>query len=185
MNFQKRLLQIKAKPKSFLLFKFALAFTCWLLFEALLALFDVSLGAIMIEHLSTQVYKILLWIGVDSNPYLLDFNNFSNAFLFENGQAMSINESCDGLKILGIFLLILFVFPGPYKIPFAALGVLLIHGANVFRIVFLSHVLASTPSYFDTLHKVAFPIMLYAFVIILWWIYLKLFSFQKEQVDEK
>lgn len=185
MNFQKRLLQIKAKPKSFLLFKFSLAFICWLLFEALLALFDVSLGAMMIEHLSDQVYKILLWIGVDSTPYLLDFENFSNAFLFENGQAMSINESCDGLKILGIFLLILFVFPGYYKIYFASLGALLIHGANIFRIVFLSKILATTPSYFDTLHKVVFPILLYAFVIVLWWIYLKLFSFQKGQRDEK
>lgn len=179
MNFKKSFTKIQEKPKLFLLFKFVTAFCCWLLFEAFLALFDISLGTMMIEHLSSQVYKLLLWINVNSTPYLLDFKTFSNAFLFDNGKAMSINESCDGLKIIGIFLLIHFVFPGIHKVKFALLGTLIIHGANILRIVLLSKVLATVPTYFDSLHKVVFPIILYALVILLWWIYLSFFSISK------
>lgn len=89
--------------------------------------------------------------------------------LRENG-IISVYEGCNGLNVGIVFLAFLFAF-GPYKksmIWFVPLGLLVIHLANLARIVLLFMVSLYEPNYLYFTHKYLFTAFIYLFVFLLW-----------------
>lgn len=89
--------------------------------------------------------------------------------LGQNG-IVSVYEGCNGINVAIVFLAFLFAF-GPYikaMIWFAPLGLLVIHLANVARIVLLFWVSLYKHDYLYFTHKYLFTAFIYLFVFLLW-----------------
>ncbi len=90
---------------------------------------------------------------------------------------ISVYEGCNGLNVSIVFLAFLFAF-GPYTkamIWFAPLGLLIIHLANLARIILLFWVSLYEPDYLYFTHKYLFTAFIYLFVFLLWiWWVMKL-----------
>lgn len=83
---------------------------------------------------------------------------------------VSVYEGCNGINIAIVFLAFVGAF-GPYRIAllwFIMSGLLLIHIANVGRIVALFVVSVKLPDYFYFVHKYAFTASIYLFIFLLW-----------------
>lgn len=83
---------------------------------------------------------------------------------------ISVYEGCNGLNVAIVFLAFLLAF-GPYTkamIWFAPLGLLVIHVANLARIILLFMVSLHEPDYLYFTHKYLFTAFIYLFVFLLW-----------------
>lgn len=81
-----------------------------------------------------------------------------------------IIEGCSGMSIIILFLAFVWSF-GNIKIKtlyFIVVGILSIFAFNILRIALLGYVIYAFPDYQDLLHRVIFPALIYAWVIILW-----------------
>ena len=95
---------------------------------------------------------------------------------FDNG--VWIGERCNGVKLFGVFSIFIIAFPGNIKtkIWFIPLGILIIHLANVIRIAILTIISSYNPSILDFNHNVTFQVIVYAIILILWFIWLKKYA---------
>lgn len=94
----------------------------------------------------------------------------SNSMYFTNDAHMYINQSCSGLKQIMQFVLLMMVFPGPWKrkLWFIPLGVFIVHLTNLFRIIGLSVVLVTKPDYWGFSHDYIFRPFFYVVIFLLW-----------------
>jgi len=90
------------------------------------------------------------------------------------------------LPFLG--LLIIFAFPGPikHKLWYIPLGILFTHLINALRVIALVIIAYMKPEWLNFNHDYTFTIIVYAFVFMLWWIWINKFSsMRKTQNPEK
>ncbi len=83
---------------------------------------------------------------------------------------VSVYEGCNGLNVVIVFLAFLFAF-GPFNKQmfwFAPLGLLVIHIANLARVVLLFLVTIHMPDVLYFTHKYLFTAFIYLFVFLLW-----------------
>ena len=94
----------------------------------------------------------------------------SNSMYFTNESYMYINRSCSGLKQIMQFVILMMVFPGPWrrKLWFIPLGVFIVHLTNLFRIIGLSVVLENIPDYWKFSHDYIFRPFFYVVIFFLW-----------------
>ena len=75
--------------------------------------------------------------------------------------------------MLYLFLAFIVAHPGPLKskLWFAPLGLLLIHGVNILRIMALGLIAVYYRQFFDINHKYVYTIIIYSLIISLfaWW----------------
>jgi exosortase/archaeosortase family protein len=113
----------------------------------------------------------------------------SNSMYFSNGAHMYINQSCSGLKQIMQFVLLMMVFPGPWKkkLWFIPLGILTVHLTNLFRIIGLSVVLVTHPDYWQFSHDYIFRPFFYVVIFLLWvwWVEKISSKSMPEKVEEK
>jgi exosortase family protein XrtF len=92
-----------------------------------------------------------------------------------NGEAMvSVYEGCNGFVVAVLFIAFLVAFGGPLRamILYGIIGVVLIHMANLCRIFALAVVSLKYPSALFFAHKYVFTGVIYAFVFILWYLWI-------------
>lgn len=89
-----------------------------------------------------------------------------------------IIEGCNALSVIILFISFIIAFTGRLKhtILFIIGGSLLIHFFNVVRIASLIMLRYSFPEYRVFLHDIAFPLVIYGFVFLLWVIWVNKFS---------
>lgn len=95
--------------------------------------------------------------------------------------AVWIGEPCNGIKLFGLFTIFILAYPAQKKIHklwIIPLGILLIHFINVLRIIGLILVFKSYPDWIDFNHDYTFTIVVYAFIFVMWWVYIKYFGGQ-------
>jgi exosortase/archaeosortase family protein len=94
----------------------------------------------------------------------------SNSMYFSNESHMYINQSCSGLKQIMQFVILMMVFPGPWKrkLWFIPLGILIVHLTNLFRIIGLSVVLVNVPDYWKFSHDYIFRPFFYVVIFFMW-----------------
>lgn len=84
-----------------------------------------------------------------------------------------IGDQCNGLKLFAIFSLLIILLPGNRKSKywFIPVGLLIIHAANIFRVMMLLIIFDKYPQFLDFNHKYTFTIFVYAviFALWLWW----------------
>ena len=94
----------------------------------------------------------------------------SNSMYFSNESYMYINRSCSGLKQIMQFVILMMVFPGPWKrkLWFIPLGIFIVHLTNLFRIIGLSVVLETVPQHWGFSHDYIFRPLFYVVIFFLW-----------------
>lgn len=93
-----------------------------------------------------------------------------------------IGAPCNGLSIIALFIIFIIAFPGPvkHKIWFIPAGILGIHAINVLRICALAFIQLKWTSALEFNHTYTFTIMVYAFIFMLWVIWVKKFASKKD-----
>ena len=89
-----------------------------------------------------------------------------------------IGEPCNGVKVFGVFAIFIIAFPGriKHKLWYVPLGIICIHIINVLRIALLIFISSVNPSILDFNHNITFQIIVYALILLLWYIWVKKYS---------
>ena len=87
-----------------------------------------------------------------------------------------IIEGCNSISLIILFLAFMLSFIGKLKptLIFILAGIAIIYSMNVIRISLLAIGLYEMPQYSHFFHKIAFPLVIYGTVFLLWiiWIYI-------------
>ena len=91
---------------------------------------------------------------------------------------INIFEGCNGINVIIVFLAFLVAYQGTLKhtIIFALCGLLVIHIANLARIILLFQQAKNHSPYFYYIHKYLFTAILYFVVVVLWWFWVSKFN---------
>jgi exosortase/archaeosortase family protein len=89
---------------------------------------------------------------------------------FKNDGFIAINQGCSGLKPMLQFLLLMLIFPGPWKHKawFIPMGLVIVHCTNLFRISGLAVVTVTVPEYWHFAHDNLFRPFFYVVIFLLW-----------------
>ncbi len=87
----------------------------------------------------------------------------------------NINEGCNALSIMVLFVSFIIAFAQKFKKTFLYIlsGLALIYATNIIRIVILSIALYKYPEQSEFLHDIVFPGIIYGMVFILWLIWVR------------
>ena len=88
---------------------------------------------------------------------------------------VSVYEGCNSLNVMIVFISFLLAFGGSRKklAWFLPVGLIVIYGVNLARVVGLFYVAEYWQNYFYYVHKYAFTGIIYLFVLALWWIWIE------------
>ncbi|NVO21354.1 MAG: archaeosortase/exosortase family protein [Bacteroidetes bacterium] len=102
--------------------------------------------------------------------HLIPIQTSGRTFFFENQTSINIVPSCSGIQQMLQFILLIIIYPGPWKHKswFIVLGSIIIHLTNVFRISGLCIVMAHWPKYWHWSHDYPFRIIFYVVIFFLW-----------------
>jgi exosortase family protein XrtF len=89
-----------------------------------------------------------------------------------------IGDPCNGITLFALFIIFVVAYPGPAlrKLWFIPLGMIVIHLANVIRIIGLSIIVTYDYAYLDFNHNYTFTIFVYSFVFLLWYLWANKYS---------
>ncbi len=93
----------------------------------------------------------------------------------QGGHLLWIGDPCNGLSVFAVFLIFLAAYPGPvkHKLWFAALGLLSIHLINALRIAILCHIVTIDYELLNFNHDYTFHVVVYGWVFLLWYLWVK------------
>jgi exosortase/archaeosortase family protein len=99
-------------------------------------------------------------------PFYVD----GNILWFDNKYGLSVNESCSGIKQIAQFVLLMILFPGPWKQKawFIPLGITIVYLTNVVRLVLLGLTLDLIPAHQHVIHRYLLRAMFYVVIFFLW-----------------
>lgn len=120
--------------------------------------------------LSEVLYSQSAWII--ENIFNINFTGVAQnkTLYFPNNGFISVNLSCSGFKQILQFVLLMAIYPGPWKhkLWFIPMGIIIIHLTNIFRITGLSVVIVNWPDYWDLSHDYLFRPFFYVVIFSLW-----------------
>ena len=89
-----------------------------------------------------------------------------------------VGDNCNGFKLFSIFSIFIIAYPANWKskLWYVPVGILIVHLANIFRIMALVLINDSNPAYLDFNHDYTFTIFVYSIIFALWYYWLKKFS---------
>ena len=92
-----------------------------------------------------------------------------------------IGSNCNAITLFSLFTVFILAYPGRQKPKFwfIPLGILIIHFLNILRVVSLALIARHAPSYLDFNHTYTFTFLIYAFIFLLWMIWVNRFSQKK------
>ena len=99
-----------------------------------------------------------------------DITMSGHTMYFPNNGFIGINPGCSGLKPIVQFVLLMMIFPGPWKrkIWFIPMGIVIVHLTNLFRIIGLSVVMMNWPEQWHFSHDYLFRPFFYVVIFGLW-----------------
>lgn len=86
---------------------------------------------------------------------------------------LHIGAPCDGLVLFVLFSVFIVAFPGPVrrKLWYIPLGVVLIHLANLVRVVSLVMIQFNSPQNLKFNHDYTWTVLIYSFIFWLWYLW--------------
>jgi len=129
-----------------------------------------------VEKTMYRAHDVMTQMVFDQGKWIIDhilnipFTISDRTFYFENGGYITINHGCSGLKPILQFVLLMLIFPGPWKHKawFIPMGIVLVHFTNLFRISGLAVVTIKMPEYWDFAHDNLFRPFFYVVIFFLW-----------------
>lgn len=103
----------------------------------------------------------------------------------QGGTHLWIGDPCNGVSLFAVFTIFLIAFPGPWehKIWYGALGLLSIHLINCIRVVALCIINKVDHNLLTFQHDYTFYVIVYGWVFLLWYIWVKRFWSSGRAVD--
>lgn len=166
----------KADPFIRFLLLAALLYAGWyLLYEAVLHPHG-GLDRLLIDHLATLSGGMLEAMGHELLPPPVADNN--RYIGIQGGHHLWIGDACNGAGLMAVFLIFLIAYPGPWahKIWFTAAGLITIHLLNAVRIAVLCIIVSIDYELLNFNHDYTFYVVVYGWVFLLWYIWVKRFS---------
>lgn len=157
-----------------------------LLFVAkFLAIYFVGniLYGIYVESFNQVADPITNWVTLQSVEILNNVGEVTEAYedefvpnihiLLNDRSVISIYEGCNGVNVMVIFIAFLIAFGGKWikMLWFIPVGIIGIHLTNLTRIVLLFFVAEYHPNLMYFTHKYLFTGFIYAFVLLLWYLW--------------
>lgn len=130
-----------------------------------------------VENTMNQAHEKMAQLVFNQSTWLIDhvltipISTGPNRFIyFKNDGFIAINQSCSGLKPILQFVLLMLIFPGPWKHKawFIPMGIVIVHCTNLFRISGLAVVTVTVPEYWDFAHDNVFRPFFYVVIFLLW-----------------
>ena len=117
------------------------------------------------------------WINIEA-AMEIDSDHVIVSFPFSNYRGVWVGDNCNGFKLFSIFSIFLIAYPVNWKskLWFIPLGILIVHLANVIRIMALVAINDSNPAYLDFNHDYTFTLFVYSIIFGLWYWWLKKFA---------
>lgn len=106
-----------------------------------------------------------------------EFAREGDAMVFASGGSIVVNESCSAVKWFAHFLVLMLLFPGPWKHKawFIPAGLLVTHIVNIIRVAGLAVVFVNRPDYFDFFHDYVFRPFFYLILFLMWVVWVEWF----------
>ena len=103
----------------------------------------------------------------------------------EGGHLLWIGDPCNGVGLFAVFLIFLIAYGGPWKhkLWFGALGILSIHLINALRVAALCIVVSINYEWLNFNHDYTFYVIVYGWVFLLWYIWVRRFAPRKAPVQ--
>jgi exosortase/archaeosortase family protein len=130
-----------------------------------------------IEKQMNTAHEKMSWMVFNQSVWLIDHvlnipitTDETRTIHFQNNGFIAINQGCSGLKPILQFLLLMLLFPGPWKHKawFIPMGIVIVHFTNLFRITGLAVVTVTIPDYWDFAHDNLFRPFFYVVIFFLW-----------------
>jgi exosortase/archaeosortase family protein len=117
------------------------------------------------------------WINVEA-AMEIDSDHVIVSFPFSNYRGVWVGDNCNGFKLFSIFSIFLIAYPGNWKskLWFIPLGILIVHLANITRVMSLVAINDSNPAYLDFNHDYTFTLFVYSIIFGLWYWWLKKYA---------
>jgi exosortase family protein XrtF len=103
----------------------------------------------------------------------------NNLHLMVNGKFVArIIEGCNAASIIILFVSFMLAFAGKMKPTFffTLAGVVIIYVMNILRIALMAIGIYELPEYTHFLHSIAFPLVIYGVVFLLWFLWIIIYS---------
>jgi exosortase family protein XrtF len=103
----------------------------------------------------------------------------ANMHLFVNGKFVArIIEGCNAASIIILFVSFMVAFSGKWKSTFffSLGGAVMIYVTNVLRIALMAIGIYEYPGYAHFLHSIAFPLVIYGVVFLLWVLWIIIYT---------
>lgn len=154
-----------------------------LIFHFLFKIFAKDLSAMRFfenssDWLAQKVFITSRWILDLLNVKITAFDqlNIGNSvrqrvfYYPENNGFVSVNHSCSGLKQFYQWIVLMLLYPGPWKhkVWFIPLGLGIIHFVNLFRIVGMTFVTIHFSQHWDMIHDYVMRPFFYVVMFALW-----------------
>jgi exosortase/archaeosortase family protein len=106
-----------------------------------------------------------------------------NAMVFEGGGRLIVDQSCSAVKWFAHFLVLMLLFPGPWKhkLWFIPAGLAVTHLVNVIRITGLAIVFVNRYETFDFFHDYVFRPFFYLVLFLMWVAWVEYFYLHKNR----
>lgn len=101
-------------------------------------------------------------------------------------EMVGVGNPCNGFELFVLFTGFILCFPGQWKNKawFIPAGILTIHFINVLRAMALALIQYKAPEYLDFNHHYTFTVVVYAFIFLLWMIWVNRFSVHPQQASK-
>lgn len=124
------------------------------------------------------------WVG-DNLTLILGSDNLSLMQIegypaiqidYKGSIAVSLFEGCNGLAVMILFFAFVFAYLGRWTdlFWFVPIGMFFIHLFNLGRLILLIHLAQQNSPFFHFMHKYLFTLVIYAFVFLLWFLWVRL-----------
>lgn len=122
------------------------------------------------KNVSYQVREILSWFYDNVTSTQRD-GNPSMDITIDGTYSVSVFEGCNGVAIVNLFFSFLVGFWGGAKklAWFSIVGIIVIHIANLGRLLLLAQMALTNSKFFHFTHKYLFTLSIYAIVFVLWY----------------
>jgi exosortase family protein XrtF len=160
----------------FLLRFFGVYIVLILLYNSYLAQFNNELD--QLTKLVTEQVAALLSITLPEVTCVYSEVNPMAEIQYFGVPLVLLIEGCNAVSVMILFVSFLVAFKGRFKdlIWFAPLGIILLYGANLFRIYLIGMIILYFPNLTNMAHDYIFPGVIYGTSFLLWVIWVKYFA---------
>ena len=130
------------------------------------------LDEVVIAHMVDATETAFGWMGWEPGAYPQPATHKDRVGVAGHA-GVQIGAPCDGVALFALFSIFILAFPGPWtaKLWFIPLGIVVLHAANIGRVIVLARMQATAPEWLEFNHDYTFTVLIYGGVFGLWYLW--------------